>query len=380
MNSNKQRKIFLINQSCGYLMIDIVNAFVFSGKYSEIVLATGEITPINTLLDKEVKVIKIATYNKTSAINRPLSWIIATFQVLFLLLFKYRNYELFLTSNPPSISFAMLFCRNEYSTLIYDVYPDGLVSSKVISEKNIIFILWSKMNKLFYRKSKIVFTITEGMVEIIAKYCNKSKIKVIPIWPSAGFDAKITKSENKFINNNDLKGKFIITYSGNLGKGHNLEVLIALAEKLQYEKEIIFVISGGGWAKENLVSLSKEKKLDNVLFFPRQNSDILAHSLSASDISFVSIEKELAKVCVPSKTYNLIKLEIPLLCVASKDSELYKIISNNCIGYCFEDNDIEDMSKYILQMKNDKIFYNEIVNNINFYSNSLTNNANSFVI
>jgi glycosyltransferase involved in cell wall biosynthesis len=373
------KRILIINQDSGYLMVDIANTFISSGKYEKVVLAAGKISPIKTQLDNKIKVERIALYNRSTAIKRPWSWIKASIQILFLNWFKYHDYELFLTSNPPTVPFAMLFCRNKYSTLIFDVYPDGLVSSKFISETKILFKIWARINRSFYKNAEKVYTITYGMANLIAKYCDRSKIEVIPVWPSADIDKIVEKAQNQFINENNLSGKFIVEYSGNLGKGHNLDILIKLAEKLQHEKDIIFLIIGEGWAKEDLITLSKEKSLNNIIFFPRQPSEKLAHSLSAADLSFISIEKELDKVCIPSKIYNLIKLEIPILCVAGRESELYKIISGNGIGFCFENNKIDEMLRYILLMKNDKIFYNQIVQNIHSYSGSLSNNVNYFV-
>lgn len=369
----------IVNQDSGYLMIDIANIFASSGRYDNVAFVAGRIVTIKTRLNEKIKVNWITTYNRSNAINRPWSWIKATLQILFLCLFKYKDYELLLTSNPPTIPFAMLFCRNSYSVLIFDVYPDGLVSSKFITRNSLIYKVWAKANKNYFYRAEKVFTLTEGMANVIAQYTDRSKVRVIPVWPSTDIDKLSDKLSNPFIINNHLEGKFIVQYSGNLGKGHNLDVLITLAEKFKNESEIIFLIIGDGWARDSLVNLTEVKSLKNVIFLPKQPADNLSQSLSAADLAFVSIEPELDKVCIPSKLYNVVRLGIPVLSVAREGSELFKTVMGNGMGLCFESHQTEQMISYIIRLKEDKVYHDGIIENLSRYSKKTTNNVKLFL-
>ena len=360
-------------------MIDIANYFASSDRYDNVVFIAGRIVAIKTRLNERIKVKRITAYNRSNALNRPWSWIKATVQIWFLCIFKYRDYELLLTSNPPTIPFAMHLCRNSYSVLIFDVYPDGLVSSKFITKNNLIYKIWAKANKNYFCRAEKIFTLTDGMANVIAQYSDRSKVRVIPVWPSTDIDKLSDKMSNPFIIANHLEGKFIIQYSGNLGKGHNLDVLITLAEKLKNEMDLIFVIIGEGWARDNLVKLAEEKSLKNVLFLPKQPAEYLSQSLSAADLAFVSIEPELDKVCIPSKIYNVVRLRIPVLSVAREGSELYKMIMGNGMGLCFESHQTEHMIDYIMKLKNDKVYYDGITENLARYSEATTNNVRLFI-
>ena len=64
MNDKHLSCVLLVNQSTGYLMIDIVNAY--AEKYSDVVLLTGNLDTLERTLDKSVKVHKIVTYVRTS--------------------------------------------------------------------------------------------------------------------------------------------------------------------------------------------------------------------------------------------------------------------------------------------------------------------------
>ena len=374
------KKLLCVNQSSGYLMVDIVNAFAESGKYEKVVLAAGEIKTMGVTLSPDVDVLNIAKYNRISTIKRTLSWIKATLQVLFLVWSRFRDYELFLVSNPPTISFITLFCRNKYSTLIYDVYPDGLVAGGFVKRNSVIVKLWLKANKCFYKKATDIYTITDGMAHVISQYVDLSKIKVVPLWPSSGINKRIEKEHNLFISTNNLENKFIVMYSGNIGLGHNVDLLIDIADQLKSEKDIVFAIIGEGWAKDKLVKLKNERSLNNVVFFDMQPIELLNHSLSAADIAYVSIEEVAAKMCIPSKTYNLIKLNVPILSTAGKSSELNKIISKHSIGGCFEKDETDKIVSFIKEMKINSDLYNNTKANLIKYAGEIENNASTFTL
>ncbi|MCS2921670.1 hypothetical protein NXX08_11295 [Bacteroides fragilis] len=59
-----QDRVLLINQSAGYLMVDIVNAY--AQKYSDVVLLTGSYNTQDRELNKSVKIHKIAVYIRSS--------------------------------------------------------------------------------------------------------------------------------------------------------------------------------------------------------------------------------------------------------------------------------------------------------------------------
>ena len=63
------KSILIVNQSSGYLMVDIANAFVNSGKYDRIVLMVGNPETLRGL-DKNVCVEKICKYNRKSLRRR----------------------------------------------------------------------------------------------------------------------------------------------------------------------------------------------------------------------------------------------------------------------------------------------------------------------
>ena len=74
-----KKKLVCINQSTGYLMIDIVNAF--APHYDEVVLLCGEVRVQDVKLDPKVKIRKIGKTSRVSHTRRFFAWSYATIQI-----------------------------------------------------------------------------------------------------------------------------------------------------------------------------------------------------------------------------------------------------------------------------------------------------------
>lgn len=346
-------------------MIDIINQHV--DKFDEIILLTGFLNPRNQPLDKKVKVHYLKAYNKKSYFKRLLSWTIFTIQSWYFIFLKYRKAFVYFVSNPPFTVFLALFLKREYVFLIYDVYPDGLIQYNLLKENNFIVKRWKKINKRVFQKSNIIFTIGEGMKTLLSSYVPLEKIKIVPIWTDNSFLQPIPKEKNTFLIKNNLKETFNIIYSGNLGVTHPLEVLLELAEDLKEEK-IKIVIIGEGKKGKLLKALKKEKGLDNVLFLPYQPMDVFPSSLASADIGIVTLGSEASQLSVPSKTFNLMSVGVPILCISGADSELEIIINKFQNGKCFRINEKIEILNFIREVRENQNYRNLLTENSIFAS------------
>lgn len=345
-------KLVFINQVASHLSKDIINAF--AEKIENVSLIAGNISETGNPLHNNIKVSRIAKYNRKNTFSRLFTWTIATVQTIILVKLKFRSYHLLLSSNPPTLAFIPVFCRNKYSVQILDIYPNALVSGGFISENSWLNKLWIKRNRKYFAGAKNVFTLTEGMAKTISQYCDIEKIKVIAQWPSSTNYIKIERIDNKFISTNALEDYFIVMYSGNIGIGHHVEILVEVANVLKEYKDVLFVIVGEGWNKQVIRKRIKEYRLENCLLLPFQSVEMFKHSIQAADIGVVSVSKELATLCVPIKINNLIINEIPLLSITEGESELKALVSKYEIGKCFAPHQLDEISNYIISLKADK--------------------------
>ncbi len=354
------KKIVFINQATGYLTIDIISAF--AKHYEEVALITGSVRVQDIPLDPKVKISKTAKYNRGNTRKKMTSWLIGTIQIFFHLLFKYRNYEVFYITIPPSAYLLSLILPNKFSLLVFDVYPDVLKIYN-INENKWFYKTWTRWNKKLFASAHRLYTIGEGMKKLLSQYTDAKKILIIPNWSGLTKIKPVAKSENQFVIENKLQDKFIVQYSGNIGYTHNVELLVEVAKMMKDFNDIIFLIIGRGDRVNHIKNLIQEYKLDNCMQMPFQPDSTLNFSLAAADLGVVILDEKTAHASVPSKIYNLQAVGVPILAIASLDSEINEHIEKYKNGKTFAQNDLEGVKNYILKCKSDKEYLTRISDN-----------------
>lgn len=344
------RKIVFINQGAGYLTIDIINAFV--PEFDQIALITGYLRIQEIPLNAKVHVSKIVKYNRKSNLNKVSSWLLGTLQTWVLLITRYRNWDRFYFTIPPTAYLLSLYSKTRYSITVYDLYPEALLLYK-FSREGMIYRWWVEKNKRLFSRAHKVYTISEALSTQIKQYIPASNIKVIPNWSAFSGFKRVEKHKNILINKTGLNDKFIVQYSGNIGASHNVEVLIDVAERLICNKNIFFLIIGRGERSEIIGNLIEQKGLTNCLLLSFRKDEELYDSLCAADLSVVTLDDRIPDISVPSKIYNIMGAGTPVMAIASPVSSIAKIISYHKIGRTFDKLNISGMCQFIEQLSKD---------------------------
>jgi glycosyltransferase involved in cell wall biosynthesis len=344
------KKILIVNQNSGYLTIDVANAF--KEQYDEVVVMCGMNRVTERNFHPDIKTQKTTTYDRSSTIKRLWTWGICTLHLFFLLLFKYRNYHVLYYTNPPMSYFNALFFSNPFSIVVFDTYPDALKLIG-IQENSLLYKIWVGINKKVFKKAKQIITLSEGMKKQLTQYVDESKIKAVSIWSASDHFQPIAKEKNTFLKQNHWEDKFIVLYSGNMGVGHKLEVLIDVAESLKNQEDILFLFVGEGAKKKTLIHMVEKKGLNNVSFLTWQDASILPYSLASGDIAVVALEPEATHASVPSKTFNYMAVGAPILAIGSRGSELENLIHQHDIGYYTRGEELREIEGFILNLFND---------------------------
>jgi hypothetical protein len=259
-------------------------------------------------------------------------------------------------------SLLPLLCRNSYSLLIYDVYPDALSEYRIFSERHLLIKWWKKANRKIYENADSIFTLSEGMRQLMGQYTSTSRINVVPVWTDNTFLQPISKSENPFIVEQGLQDKFVVMYSGNLGKTHELGILVDLAADLE-QADVFFLLIGGGDQYKALEERIALCGLSNIRLLPWQPTVQLPYTLAAADIGVVSLGKEASRLSMPSKTFNLLSVGCPILGIATAESALNQLIFEHQIGTCHTLQERQQMRDFILALRKDTSLHQQYRNN-----------------
>jgi glycosyltransferase involved in cell wall biosynthesis len=383
MNTNSRigadngEKLVIVNQAANYLTIGFANAF--KRRFDEVALITGSVHAQGEELDDSISVTYINRWHERPAWKKAGSYLFALARMWLLLMTKYRRHEVFFVSVPPMGYLLNLMLPHRFSMVIWDVYPDVLKVTGT-RETDLVFRIWSALNRRSFRKAWRVFTISEPMAEVLSKYMDRNRLIVNPIWSIFQENSRVGADKNPFIKSHGLAGKFVVQYSGNIGVTHNVEVLIDVAELLKDQEKILFQVIGRGPRQPVIERLIEERNLQNVQMLPFQSDDMFPYSLSAAGLGVVILHESVGHGSVPSKTYNLMSFGIPALYVAAMDSELARYAKDYEHARCFGAGQLGEIAEFIFNLASNDVQHREMQQRAGMAaSNFRRSNADRFV-
>ena len=161
----------------------------------------------------------------------------------------------------------------------------------------------------------------EARIHVIANWCNDEEIRPI------GLD------ENPLRHEWGLTGKFVIGYSGNLGRAHEYDTLLGAAEQLRNDPRFVFLMIGGGKRFAELAAVVKQRRLDGSFrFMPYQEQPTLPYSLSLPDVHWLSLNPKLEGLLVPSKFYGIAAAGRPVIFIGNEDGEVARLVRQHACG------------------------------------------------
>ena len=269
------------------------------------------------------------------------------------------NDVVLLTSAPPFLSIAgylgHLLLGFSYVCLMYDIYPDIAIALGVVNKNHWLAKFWWTINRKIWQKSKGIIVLSPTMKERVVEICPQiaDKVSVIQSWGDPDFILPIAKKDNWFAKEHNLDSKFTVLYSGNMGRCHDMETILATAQQLKNEP-IQFVFIGGGPKRESFMENVNRLGLKNFLFLPYQDKNVLPYSLTACDLSLVSIEAGLESLITPSKLYPALAAGRPIGAICPKNSYLRQLVADGGFGASVDNGDSNSLSMFILKLKSDR--------------------------
>jgi glycosyltransferase involved in cell wall biosynthesis len=160
------------------------------------------------------------------------------------------------------------------------------------------------------------------------------RIHVIPNWCDDEEIAPIAPADNWLRQEWGLAGKFVFGYSGNLGRAHEFETVLAAAERLREDSRFIFLMIGGGNRFDELRKITEERRLSDAFrFMPYQDRALLPYSLGVPDAHWLSLNPTLEGLIVPSKFYGIAAAGKPIVVIADRDGELGQLVQQYRCGF-----------------------------------------------
>jgi glycosyltransferase involved in cell wall biosynthesis len=189
----------------------------------------------------------------------------------------------------------------------------------------------------------------------------RGRIVTIPNWADGRAIAPVPPAANRWRAGQGLApdpaAEFVVMYSGNLGRAHDIDTMLAAIALLGATPQpgrsgprITWLFVGAGTGLATLRRRLRPEHAAHVRFAPYQPRERLAETLSAADLHLVSLRPELEGLIVPSKLYGIAAAGRPTLFIGDPDGEIPRILARHHCGVSVRQGDAPGLAKAILEL------------------------------
>lgn len=358
--SNKKETLWVISElfppeetSTGYIMGEIANAM--TRKYDVKVICGPEFYDVKKKevssnlqsIDDSIELMRVAPVkeNKGNKLSRIKKFLLMSWQLYKVARIKINKEDhVLMVSNPFPLIVLMGYLRRKrgfnLSMLVHDVFPEGLYTEMNIPSW--AYIVTERVFNKAYSSVDTLISIGRDMNDILERKClgqkHQPKIVTIENWGDVEGISPKDREPDGFVK---------IQYAGNIGNAQGVGELV----ELLYEagnKCVQFGIWGTGSAEERIKMRVSELGIEEqVIFYGPYSRKQQTEVLNDSDISLVTLVKGMYGLGVPSKTYNILAAGKPILYIGEKGTEIWRIVEENKIGYCFEPDDKQGIIAFL---------------------------------
>jgi glycosyltransferase involved in cell wall biosynthesis len=179
-------------------------------------------------------------------------------------------------------------------------------------------------------------------------------LRIIPNWADEERIHPVAAEDNPLRRSWGLEGKFVVGYSGNLGRAHEFDTMVGAMEQLREDDRIVFAFIGGGAGMVGLERTVAAAGLSNVRFFPYQPRERLSESPSVADVRLVSLRPQLEGLIVPSKIYGILAAARPTVFIGDADGEVARLIAEWRVGFTVPVGGVGNFVECLWRLKDDR--------------------------
>jgi glycosyltransferase involved in cell wall biosynthesis len=297
-----------------------------------------------TVRGVEIRRVWSARFGRTSLPGRIVDY--GTFYLSsFLALLKVirRGDVVLALTDPPLISVvAALAARMRGARLvnwIQDLFPEVAEGLGVLKKSRVLRWLrqWSLRNAEQNVALSEMMAARVGIRSVVRHNWAAAELRPVP------------REDNPLRKEWQLPNRFVVAYSGNLGRAHEFATLTGAMKLLQDDAGIAFLIIGAG-AQLDQIRRDGSARLQVRPYQPREK---LSESLSAGDVHIVSLQPQLEGLIVPSKFYGILAVGRPMLYIGDRRGDLARLVDEHRCGIVVEPGDAAGLAAAIRMLAAD---------------------------
>lgn len=338
----KQARIIAVNRfyapdhsATAQLLTDLAEALVGAGRSVTIITSRLRYDdPLARLPESErvngVTVHRVwsSRFGRATLIGRSIDYLTFYVSAFFAMLRDvHANDTLLVETDPPLISVpAAIATRLKRARLVnwcQDLYPETAAALGLRWAAGFVGGVLRALRNWSLNQAETNVVLCEAMrVHLSAQGVSATRLRVIHNWADAAI-APLCRGDD---------GPLLITYSGNLGRAHDVDAIIKLLESTRDIPGIVYRFVGGGTGTDRLQHAVRELGISNVTFEAYAPRSRLSESLANADLHLVSLAAVCEGLIMPSKIYGIMAAGRPTIFLGSPNGAVARILAEHDAG------------------------------------------------
>ncbi|MGH7996715.1 MAG: glycosyltransferase family 4 protein [Opitutaceae bacterium] len=339
------RRIVFVNRyyrpdetATGQLLTELAEALAARGRPVTVLASRPAGTPSREVAGG-VRIVRIASRRSRSSSvpAKALDWSLFLGRAVFRLALELRPGDTVVAMTDPPLlgvgaALVAAIRRARLAHWVQDIYPEIAVA---VTGRSLWRVFAPPRNWAWRRADPCVVPGAAMAEAAAAGGARPECIRIRPNWALAGLASADPGAVARLRQEWGLAGRFVASYSGNLGRAHELDAILDLAAAVRGDPSFGFAIVGGGPLRANLERKAAARGLDAVRFLPAQPLARLATALAAADLHLITLRAGCERFVFPSKLYGAAAAGRPVLFLGPPDSEPARLIETSGFGQAF---------------------------------------------
>lgn len=261
-------------------------------------------------------------------------------------------------TDPPLISVVAGWAARRRKTRLVnwlqDIFPEVATALGVRGMNGPVAALLRKLRDASLRGAGMNVVLGRRMAQyVVGRGVAPSRVRVIPNWADGEAIRPLAVEDNPLRTAWGLDGKFVVGYSGNMGRVHEFGTVLDAAERLRDAPDILFLFIGDGRHRPWLEAEVKSRRLANVLFKSYQPREALGNSLALPDVHLITLRPEVEGFVAPSKFYGIAAAGKPTVFVGDPAGEIGALVTQAKCGVAIREGDPAGLAQWLTQLAQD---------------------------
>lgn len=258
-------------------------------------------------------------------------------------------------TDPPLISVVVAGAARLKGALLVnwlqDVYPEIAAAYGVTAVRGPLGALLSGVRNASLRAARLNVAICDDMARLLGPVGGPRPIEVIHNWSDDAAVSPLPKGENQLRGDWGLNDRFVVGYSGNLGRAHDWRTIADAAEHLRDRRDVLFLMIGGGAGLKALRAAVEGRGLQaSFRFEPYQPKPMLNQSLGTPDVHLISLSPRFRGLLFPSKLFGIAAAGRGVIAITDPASELADIVRAHRCGEAVAEGDAAGLARLIRRL------------------------------